>query len=132
LWPQDIPFAQLEDVVREFDLSVLSHSDGWNRGQFLFEESESPVHPRWKQRWDTPANRQLAQQVRQLAARRGVTSTELNLAWLFNRPFRSIALLSLTELLSIPGEQLERASQLVWSEAELSLLNPPKTAPPAH
>jgi aryl-alcohol dehydrogenase-like predicted oxidoreductase len=132
LWPQDIPFAQLEDVVREFGLLVLAHADGWNRGQFLFEENDGPVQPRWKQRWDTPANCQLAQHVRQLASRRGFTPTELNLAWLFNRSFCSIGLLSLPEFLSIPSEQLERASQLVWSEAELSLLTPPKPVPPAH
>jgi aryl-alcohol dehydrogenase-like predicted oxidoreductase len=132
LWPQDTPFAQLEEVVREFGLLVLSHSDGWNRGQFLFEESENPVNPRWKQRWDTPSNRQLAQHIRQLASRRGFTPTELSLAWLFNRSFHSIGLLGLPELLSIPSEQLERASQMALPEDELSPLNPPKTAPPAH
>jgi len=116
LWPQDIPFAQLEPIVRELGLAVLAHADPFNLGEHLFADNHSPVHRRWQQRWDSPANRELARRVRALAAARGLTPVELNLAWLFQRSFPVVALVGLPDLLTHRRVHLERASQHLADE----------------
>src|SRR5262249_46351560 len=47
LWPQDLPFALLEPTVRDLSLGVLAHADTFNVGEYLFDESQRPVQPRW-------------------------------------------------------------------------------------
>ncbi|MFO1496932.1 MAG: aldo/keto reductase [Verrucomicrobiota bacterium] len=125
LWPQDIPFRLLEEVVRDLGLAVFAHADDFNIGEYLFEESTAAVHPRWKQRWEQPANRLLAERVRQLSVRNGHAPQVINLAWLTNRPFPVVALLSLPDLLSARGATVESASCLVLSEADDKTLRCP-------
>jgi aryl-alcohol dehydrogenase-like predicted oxidoreductase len=107
--PEDIPFGQLEATVRDLGLAVFAHADAFNIGEHLFEDRKDPVAPRWKQRWENRANKELALRVREFAATRGLTAAEVNLAWLFNRSFPVIALVSLPDLLTNRG-LVERAS----------------------
>jgi hypothetical protein len=68
------------------------------------------VPERWRHRWDNPANRELVQRVRDFATTHGLAPAEVNLAWLFNRSFPVVALVSLPDLLSERRVLVERAS----------------------
>jgi aryl-alcohol dehydrogenase-like predicted oxidoreductase len=61
--------------------------------------------------------------LREVAAGHGLTPFEVNLAWLLNRHFHTLALVSLPCLLTV-GAQLESASQLLLPDFELSALRP--------
>jgi aryl-alcohol dehydrogenase-like predicted oxidoreductase len=111
LWPQDIPFSQLEATVRDLGLAVFAHADAFNVGEHLFDENVGAVPERWRHRWENPTNRELVRRVRAFAAAHGLTSAEVNLAWLFNRSFPVIALVSLPDLLSERRVLVEHASR---------------------
>jgi aryl-alcohol dehydrogenase-like predicted oxidoreductase len=98
LWPDDIPFAQVEKAVLDLGLAVLAHADGFNQGISLFDDTL--VHPRWARRWDRQINADLVQNLRETAAENRITPKHLMLAWLLNRPFPSIAIIGLPELVA--------------------------------
>src|SRR4029077_4700897 len=90
LWPEDIPFAELERTVLDLDLLVLAHADGFTQGHHLLEKPAEPLPQRWRQRWEHPANPRLVGRISKLAAERKVARTELALAWLLSQRFRTI------------------------------------------
>jgi aryl-alcohol dehydrogenase-like predicted oxidoreductase len=122
LWPDDIPFTKIEPAVIDLSLVVLAHADGSNQGQQLFDAADS-IHPaRPAGRWNHPANAPIVARIRELAEGHKVAPMELALAWLLNRPFKTVALLSLPSLLAANSIQFERASQLLFEDALLSSL----------
>ena len=125
LWPEDIPFAQIEPTVLDLGLPVFAHADGFNQATHLFDDEKKAIHPRWVERWNHPANAEIVKRVRAFADARGIEPTEVNLAWLLNRAFPSVAMIGLPELLANGGARLESASQLILNEAERSTLRPP-------
>jgi aryl-alcohol dehydrogenase-like predicted oxidoreductase len=113
LWPEDVPFTQLEPMVCELGLGVFAHADDFNQGRHLFDDGGPQPESRWTQRWNHPDNRVLVQRVREFAVPRGLAPSAVNLAWLLNRPFPVIALVSLPCLLSETG--FEKAPHLTLS-----------------
>ena len=90
---------------------LFAHADDFNQGTHLFAEAGPPSSPPpWASRWDHPSNDPLVQRIRRQAAERGITPAEMNLAWLLNRPFPVIALVSLPEFLTPRAHFYERTS----------------------
>jgi aryl-alcohol dehydrogenase-like predicted oxidoreductase len=118
LWPEDIPFdATLEEVIRAEGLAVFAHADDMNLGQCVFEAKES-APPQYAKRWDHPANPELVQRVQKFAAVRGLTPREVNLAWLLNQRFPDVAMASLPSWLTNRHTEYERASWLLFNDAD--------------
>jgi len=124
LWPQDIPFSQLEPTVLDLGLAVFAHADTFNQGLHLFDEGQVPAQTRWMHRWSHAANPRLVAVLREVACGRGLTPMEVNLAWLLNRSFPTVALIGLPYLLAGGGARFARASQMLLDDAELSVLRP--------
>jgi aryl-alcohol dehydrogenase-like predicted oxidoreductase len=125
LWPEYVPFdAELRQVVCDLGVAVFAHADDINLGQSLYEDGNetASMRRRWLRRWEHPGNPGLVQRVRRLAAARGFTPREMNVAWLLNQPFPSIAAVSLS-LLTAHGAEYERASGLVLGEDDLDFLS---------
>jgi hypothetical protein len=116
LWPEDIPFAHLEETIREQDLAVFTHADDLNQGLHLLDSKGIHISPRWAERWDFNENLASIKGIKHFAASRGFTGPEINLAWLLNRHFPVIAMVSLPVLLSPRGVEYERASHLILDE----------------
>jgi hypothetical protein len=126
LWPEYIPFdAELRQVVCASGLGVFAHADDFNVGQCLYEDRDATavMRPRWVRRWEHPDNRGLVQRVRRFAAACGLTPRELNVAWLLNRPFPVVAVVSLPSLLTARGIEYERASRLRLADDEIGILS---------
>ncbi|HVZ30625.1 MAG TPA: aldo/keto reductase [Asticcacaulis sp.] len=119
LWPDDIPFAQIEDAVRDLGLAVFAHADAYNQGPGLFDDQ--PVPPRWARRWDRQTNASLVRGLTEIASEKKTTPQELILAWLLNRPFPSLAVVSLPELLAAP-EIFTLAAVMPFDSAALARL----------
>ena len=58
LWPEYVPFAEVEPVVRRHGLCVMAHLGDVNQGQVLFggEDAVARMRPEWVSRWDRPRN----------------------------------------------------------------------------
>jgi len=126
LWPEYVPFdAELRQVVCDLGLAVFAHADDVHLGQYLYEDGNetASMRRRWLRRWEHPGNPGLVQRVRRLAAARGFTPREVNLAWLLNQPFPSVAVVTLPSLLTAHGAEYERASGLVPGQDDLNFLS---------
>jgi aryl-alcohol dehydrogenase-like predicted oxidoreductase len=75
------------------------------------------------QQWDHPDNKALAQRVQHFAAARGLTTREVNVAWLLNQPFPVAAVVSIPSPLITRRTEYERASQLLLDDDCLHVLN---------
>jgi 1-deoxyxylulose-5-phosphate synthase len=126
LWPEYVPFdAELRQVVCDLGLAVFAHGDDINLGQSLYEDGNetASMRRRWLRRWEHPGNPGLVQRVRRLAAARGFTPREMNVAWLLSQPFPSVAVVTLPSLLTAHGAEYERASGLVLGQDDLDFLS---------
>ena len=124
LWPGYVPFdAGLRSVVRELGLAVFAHVDDLTIGQSLFADAEArdALRPEWLERWRTPDNMTLKQQVQALAATIGASAREINVAWLLTQDFPVIGIIGVPALLGKHGPSYERAAQLSGA-AELAAL----------
>jgi aryl-alcohol dehydrogenase-like predicted oxidoreductase len=122
LWPGYVPFdAALESAAGEMGLAVFAHAEDWNLAQFLFEDEERRASPHTgrAERWSHPDNPALVERVRRFALARGLTTREVNLTWLLNRPFSTVAVVGLPSMLTGHGGEYERASRLRLDSAEL-------------
>jgi aryl-alcohol dehydrogenase-like predicted oxidoreductase len=119
LWPEDIPFAQLENAVHDLGLAVFAHADAFNQGLGLFDDG--PIPARWTRRWDRQTNASLVHRLAAKAAETGTMPQQLVLAWLLNRPFPSLGIISLPELLS-GLEIFESGSIMLIDSATLARL----------
>ncbi len=73
-------------------------------------------------------NPPLVQRVRQFAAARGLTPREVNVAWLLNRPFPVVAVVSLPSLLDGSATQYARAAALRLNQDDLRNFSGPLAA----
>jgi len=125
LWPEYLPFDQaMRETVRAQNLGVFAHVSDFNTGQCLFG-NEVPVaraRPEWVQRWSTSANRKLAKRVRVLAEARGLSPRTLTVASILCHSFPVIGIVPLPSLLTAQSAEYERASAVVFSEADRSAL----------
>ena len=76
----------------------------------------------WLERWDHPANVPLVQRVQRFATTHGLTTREVNLAWLLNQPFPCIAVVPLPCLLMGRRSEYDRASQFLLNEVDRASL----------
>src|SRR5262249_31736015 len=88
---------------------VLAHAESFSQGFCLFQ-AEQAVKTRWDERWDRPTNETLIKRIKEFGAKNGLTSQEAVLGWLLNRPFPTVALVSLPSLLAAKAD-FERASE---------------------
>jgi hypothetical protein len=96
-----------------------------NLGQCLYDDADATSRLRrgWVERWDHPANGALVRRVQHFAGVHGLTPREVNLAWLLNRPFPCVAVISLPSLLTPRRSEYERASHFLLKETDEDLLN---------
>ena len=114
LWPEYVCFdGQLEDAIRSLEVPVFAHAADVNLGQCLYGDADMAASLRqyWRERWDHSANAVLVQRVRAFAKAHGLTSRELNIAWLLNQSFSCVAIVELPSLLTERRSEYERASQ---------------------
>jgi aryl-alcohol dehydrogenase-like predicted oxidoreductase len=126
LWPEYLPFDHgMREVVTELGLAVFAHAGDLTSGQLVFGDADALaiMRPEWVRRWDHPANARIAARVREIAARWGVSTREVNLAWLLNQPFPVVAIIGLPALLGEYGGAYARASELTLDPFELEMLS---------
>ena len=125
LWPEYIGFdGQLRETVGAQQLPVFAHAADVNLGQCLYGDTDSTAGLRrhWLERWDHPVNAALVQRVRAFAKANGLTTREVNVAWLVNHTFPCIAIVPLPSPLTERTPEFERASQFLMNEADRTWL----------
>ena len=126
LWPEYVPFdRELRRMVKALGLAVFAHAADVNLGQCLYGDGDATTRfrPQWLHRWDHPANQALVPRVQRFATAHEITPREVNVAWLLNQPFPSVAVAPLPSMRGTLGTEYERASQFVLEEAELASLS---------
>lgn len=125
LWPEYVCFdGQLLETVSALQLPVFAHGADVNLGQCLYGDADSTAGLRrhWRERWDHPANTALVERVRAFAKANGLTSREVNVAWLLNQTFPCIAVVPLPSMLTERNSEFEQASQFLINEADRTWL----------
>jgi aryl-alcohol dehydrogenase-like predicted oxidoreductase len=123
LWPEYVPFdSELRPTAEGQQLTVFAHAADIILGQFLYEDAVPALRQQWIERWQDPGNVPLIQRVKSFANARGLTTREVNVAWLLNQKFPCIAIASLPDILMEHGIEYERASQLVLSDLDRAML----------
>ena len=125
LWPEYVPFdSELRTTAESQELTVFAHAADINLGHFLYESADAvtALRRRWIERWHHASNAPLIQRVKRFAYARGLTTREVNVAWLLNQNFPCIAIAPLPDIRTEHGVEYERASQLVLSDLERAML----------
>jgi len=122
LWSEYVPFdKKLRQEVAELGLGVLAHVGDFTAGQCAFgdEDPVARMRPEWIERWQHPANIDIATAIQEVAAERGCTTREIQVAWLLNQPFPVVAIVSLPTFQTEIGAQYKRGSQISLTDEEL-------------
>ena len=125
LWPEYVGFdGPRMETVGALQIPVFAHAADVNLGQCLYGDRDSTACLRrnWLERWDHPVNAVLVQRVRTFAKANGLTSREVNIAWIVNHTFPCIAIVPLPSLLTERSPEFERASQFRMNEADRTWL----------
>lgn len=123
LWPEYVRFDhELGRTVRDLGLAVLAHAADINLGQCLHDDGDESTRFRrhWTERWNHPSNQTLVPRILRFAAARGTTPRAVNIAWLLNQPFPTIAVVPLPALRTPRRIDYECASQLTMVVLQLS------------
>jgi aryl-alcohol dehydrogenase-like predicted oxidoreductase len=126
LWPEYVPFDwEFRQAVHALHLPVFAHAADVNLGQCLYgdEDATASLRRHWLERWDHPANAPLVQRVQSFATAHGLTTREVNIAWLLNQPFPCIAVVPLPYLLIGRRSEYDRASQFLLNEVDRAWLS---------
>jgi len=130
LWPEYVPFEpELRAAVEALHLPVFAHAADINLGQCLFgdEDVSARLRKHWLERWHDPANHALVERVESFAAARGLTTREVNIAWLLSQKFPCIAITPLPHMLMGRRSEYQRASHFLLNEADRTWLALPLT-----
>jgi aryl-alcohol dehydrogenase-like predicted oxidoreductase len=124
LWPEYVPFADLEPAVRPAQLPVLAHVGDFNIGQILFgdEDASAYLRPEWLRRWNPARNAVHVQRVRQFANARGWTPRQVTIAGILSQPFPVVGLVGLPSLLTSRAADYRQATQVPLSDNEVAYL----------
>ena len=124
LWPEYLPFdSELQRTITELGLAVFAHAADINLGQSLHARGETThLRQHWRQRWEHPSNQQLVPRVRQFATAHGLTPRAVNVAWLLNQAFPSVAIVPLPSVQSRVRTDYERGSELILNQADVAWL----------
>lgn len=113
-------------MVEAQGLAVFAHADDINLGQCLYSEEANVVRRRWTERWQHRSNVVLVQRVKDFARASGLSTREVNIAWLLNQNFPSIAITSLPCMLERSSDY-ERASRFLLNEVDRESLREKST-----
>ena len=126
LWPEYIPFdSTLKETVNELGLAVFAHAGDYTLGQCIFKDADllASMRPEWVERWQLPANADLAQRIQEIGAVHGLTSRAVQMAWLLDQEFPVLAIAGLPSLLSNIGVEYQQGAQAKLTDADLLNLN---------
>jgi aryl-alcohol dehydrogenase-like predicted oxidoreductase len=89
-------------------LTVFAHALGLNLGMCLFDDADalSRMRPWWVERWKHPSNGDVVRRVASQAAELGISPRAIMIAWMLNRPYPVIPIVSLLhvrQVSDLPG-----------------------------